>query len=234
MLVAKGIQIDNALTYAIDEDADYVATNIRIINGAYVFDVKTPTSEVKDVAFSLPGRHNMMNALAALAMANLYGVSLEEIKSRLATFTGIQRRFSYKIKSEELVLIDDYAHHPTEINAVFQSVDELYPDKKKLAIFQPHLFSRTQDFADGFAEALSKFDELILLEIYPARELPIEGVTSSWLLDKVTSKNKKLIADDKLLEEVLKSDATVITMIGAGDIGLLVEDIKKGLENSLV
>jgi len=234
LLVAKGIQIDNALTYAIDEDADYVATNIRIINGAYVFDVKTPTSEVKDVAFSLPGRHNMMNALAALAMANLYGVSLEEIKSRLATFTGIQRRFSYKIKSEELVLIDDYAHHPTEINAVFQSVDELYPDKKKLAIFQPHLFSRTQDFADGFAEALSKFDELILLEIYPARELPIEGVTSSWLLDKVTSKNKKLIADDKLLEEVLKSDATVITMIGAGDIGLLVDDVKKGLENSLV
>ena len=230
LLVAKGIEIENALTYAVNEDADYMATNVRIENGVYLFDVKTPNEVITDVELSLPGTHNMMNALASLAMANLYGVSLEEVKLRLSSFKGVQRRFSYKIKSENLVLIDDYAHHPTEINAVASSVKELYPNQKKLAIFQPHLFSRTQDFVDGFAEALSKFDELILLEIYPARELPIDGVTSSWLLDKVTLQNKKLVADNNLIDEVLKSDATVITMLGAGDIGMLVDDVKVELE----
>lgn len=232
LVVPKGINIEFALTYAINEDADYTANNIRISNGAYIFDVKTPREHIKNIEFCLPGRHNMMNALAALAMANLYGVSLQEIKSSLASFKGIQRRFSYKIKSENLVLIDDYAHHPTEINAVAASLKELYPEKKKLVVFQPHLFSRTQDFADGFAEALSNFDELILLDIYPARELPIKGVTSKWLLEKVKLANKKLIRDEDLVSEVLKSDAKVIAILGAGDIGLLVDDVKKGLEKT--
>ncbi len=232
LIVPKGINIKTALTYAIDKEAHYKAINVRIKNGSYWFDVHTPSGIVKDVVFDLPGRHNIMNALAALAMANLYGVSLEEIKLRLATFKGIQRRFSYKIKSENLVLIDDYAHHPTEINAVAASVKELYPGQKKLVVFQPHLFSRTRDFAEGFAKALSSFDELILLEIYPARELPIKGITSSWLLEKVTLTHKKIVSDEDLVSEVLKSDATVISILGAGDVGLLVEDVKKGLEKA--
>jgi len=232
LLVAKGIEMNNALTYAVNEDADYKAYNVKIVNGAYVFDVKTPTGSIKDIQFSLPGKHNMMNALAALAMANLHGVALEDIKSQLATFTGVQRRFSYKIKSDDIVLIDDYAHHPTEINAVEASVRELYPNKKVLAVFQPHLFSRTQDFVDDFAAALSKFDELLLLNIYPARELPIEGVTSDWLLSKVSSENKQLIEDEALVDSVLSSDAEIVVMLGAGDIGMMIDDVKKGLEKA--
>ena len=130
--------------------------NLKIETGKYVFDVKTPSSEIKNIEFHLPGKHNVMNALAALAMADVYGVSLEVIKEQLKTFKGVQRRFSYKIKSDNLVLIDDYAHHPTEINAVQNSVREMYPKEKVLAVFQPHLFSRTKDFIDDFAAELVK------------------------------------------------------------------------------
>ena len=144
------------LTYAINEDADYVAFNLKIESGTYIFDVKTPSSEIKNIEFHLPGKHNVMNALAALAMADVYGVSLEVIKERLSTFKGVKRRFSYKIKTNDFVLIDDYAHHPTEINAVESSVREMYPNEKVLVVFQPHLFSRTKDFIDDFAAALIK------------------------------------------------------------------------------
>ena len=145
----------------------------------------------------------------------------------------IKRRFSYQIKTEKLVYIDDYAHHPTEINAVHQAVRELYPDKKVLAIFQPHLFSRTKDFADDFAKSLSAFDELILLDIYPARELPMEGITSQWLLNKIQNNNKQLVLKEQLIPTILKSDATVIVTIGAGDIGEFVTTIKKALDETL-
>ena len=228
LVVAKGLPL-KGLTYAVNEEADYQATNLRIQDGTYIFDVKTPVSDIKDVEFHLPGRHNVMNALAALAMADVYGVSLEIIKNKLASFRGVQRRFSYKIKSDKVVLIDDYAHHPTEINAVGNSVREMYPHQKVLAVFQPHLFSRTRDFVEDFAKALSKFDELLLLDIYPARELPIEGVNSSWLLDKVTIENKKLVAVEKLNEEVVNSEASVVVMIGAGDIGVMVEGVCQAL-----
>ena len=134
----------------------------------------------------------MMNALAALAMADCYGIPLKNIKKSLQTFKGVERRFSYKIKSDSLTLIDDYAHHPTEIDAVYESIKEMYPTQKNIVVFQPHLFSRTRDFIEDFAAALSKFDEIILLDIYPAREMPIEGVTSSWLLEKIPNKNKKI------------------------------------------
>ena len=162
-------------------------------------------------------------------MAYTYGVSVDLIKKALADFKGVQRRFSYQIKSEKLVYIDDYAHHPTEINAVNQAVRELYPNKKILAIFQPHLFSRTQDFADDFATSLSRFDELLLLDIYPARELPIEGVTSTWLLSEIDSQNKKLTTQANLISDILASEAQVIVTIGAGDIGEWVPSIKKAL-----
>lgn len=213
-----------------DSDA-FQAKNIRIENGAYVFDVKTKEADIKDIRFHLPGKHNLSNALMALSMAKTYGVSDENIKKALESFKGIERRFSYKIKTDDLVLIDDYAHHPTEINAVYEAIKELYPNKKNIAIFQPHLFSRTRDFLDGFAESLSKFDEVILLDIYPARELPIEGVTSQVLLDKITNPNKKLVAKEELNNSVLASDAQIIVIVGAGDIGEMVMPLKEFLED---
>ncbi|TDQ22816.1 UDP-N-acetylmuramate--L-alanine ligase [Tenacibaculum caenipelagi] len=229
LIVAKGLPL-KGLTYAVNEDADYKAFNVKIEAGKYVFDVQTPTSIIENIEFHLPGNHNMMNALAALAMADVYGVSLESIKEQLKTFRGVQRRFSYKIKTDDVVLIDDYAHHPTEIKAVAQSVREMYPKEQVLAVFQPHLFSRTRDFVDDFAIALSMFDEVLLLDIYPARELPIEGVTSGWLLDKMTLENKKLISKEKLSDEVLKSESKVVVMLGAGDIGLLVDEVKNKIK----
>jgi len=213
-----------------DSDA-FQAKNIRIENGAYVFDVKTKEADIKDIRFHLPGKHNLSNALMALSMAKTYGVSDENIKKALASFKGIERRFSYKIKTDNLVLIDDYAHHPTEINAVYEAVKELYPNKKNIAIFQPHLFSRTRDFFDGFAQSLSQFDEVILLDIYPARELPIEGVTSEFLLNKIKNENKKLVAKAELNNAVLNSDTQIVVMIGAGDIGEMVMPLKKVLED---
>jgi UDP-N-acetylmuramate--alanine ligase len=170
-----------------------------------------------------------MNALMALAMAKTFGSPTESIAKALASFKGVQRRFSYQIKTEDLVYIDDYAHHPTEINAVHQAVRELYPNQKVLAIFQPHLFSRTKDFADDFAKSLSQFDEVLLLDIYPARELPMEGITTSWLMSKMTNEHKKLVSKTDLIPSILASDATVIVTIGAGDIGELVPSIKKAL-----
>ncbi|CAM1367792.1 UDP-N-acetylmuramate--L-alanine ligase [Tenacibaculum sediminilitoris] len=229
LIVAKGLPLEG-LTYAVGEEADYKAYNVKIEEGKYVFDVKTPTSEIKNIAFHLPGNHNMMNALAALAIADVYGVSLEKIKKQLGTFKGVKRRFSYKIKTKDVVLIDDYAHHPTEIKAVVQSVREMYPEEQVLAVFQPHLFSRTRDFVNDFAEALSLFDEVLLLDIYPAREVPIKGVTSSWLLEKLTIDTKKLISKEKLSDEIIKSESKIVTMLGAGDIGLLVDEIKNKLE----
>ena len=228
LIVKKGLPID-ALTFGIDENADYNATNIKIENGAYIFDVKTPTEIIKEVKINLPGKHNVLNAVAALAMANSYGISLPVIAKALLSFTGIKRRFSYKIKTDNLVLIDDYAHHPTEITAVAGAVREMYPSKKIVGVFQPHLFSRTKDFADDFAKSLSLFDELILLDIYPARELPIEGVTAAWLLNKVLLKNKQISSKENLYNTILKSKAEVIVMIGAGDIGELVKEIKNKL-----
>jgi UDP-N-acetylmuramate--alanine ligase len=229
MIVAKGLPI-NGLTYAIDEDADYKAFNLKIEKGKYIFDVKTPKDVVKNIELSLPGKHNVMNALVALAMANEYGISLELIKKQLKTFKGVQRRFSYKINTPELVLIDDYAHHPTEIKAVENSVRDMYPNEKVLAIFQPHLFSRTRDFIDDFATELSKFDELLLLDIYPARELPIEGVNSDWLLNKIELESKKLISKNNVITEIKKSSAKIIVMIGAGDIGVLINDVVQELK----
>jgi UDP-N-acetylmuramate--alanine ligase len=217
----------------INEDAAYKAFNVRIEDGSYVFDVQTPSEIMKDLRFGLPGKHNLMNGLMAIAMAKTFGTPTDAIAKAIASFNGIRRRFSYQIKSENLVYIDDYAHHPTEINAVHQAVTELYPGRKVLAIFQPHLFSRTRDFADGFAESLSQFDEVLLMDIYPARELPMEGITSEWLLGKMTNSNKKIVAKNDLLAEIKASDAPIIVTIGAGDIGEMVPSIKKMLNENI-
>ncbi len=210
-------------------NCEFTAFNIRIENTSYVFDVQTPSETIKNMQFGLPGKHNLMNALMALAMAKTFGIPNEDIAKSLISFKGIKRRFSYQIKTENLVYIDDYAHHPTEINAVNQAVRELYPNQEVLAIFQPHLFSRTNDFADDFAKSLSQFDEVILLDIYPARELPMEGVTSTWLMSKMTNKNVKLIQKPELINEILKSNKKIIVTIGAGDIGEMVSGIKMAL-----
>ncbi|MEP7095301.1 MAG: UDP-N-acetylmuramate--L-alanine ligase [Flavobacterium sp.] len=217
----------------IDEEGTYKAFNVRIEDGSYVFDVQTPSEIMKDLHFGLPGKHNLMNALMAIAMAKTFGTPTDKIAKATASFNGIRRRFSYQIKSENLVYIDDYAHHPTEINAVHQAVTELYPGRKVLAIFQPHLFSRTRDFADGFAESLSAFDEVFLMDIYPARELPMEGITSEWLMDKMTNSNKKIVAKSDLLAHIKASDAPIIVTIGAGDIGEMVPSIKKMLNETI-
>jgi UDP-N-acetylmuramate--alanine ligase len=228
LFVAKGLNIEG-IEVAVNEEASYKAFNVRIENSEYLFDVATPSQLIKDLRFSLPGTHNLTNALMALAMAKTYGIFDADIRRALASFRGIRRRFSFQIKTEDLVFIDDYAHHPTEINAVYHAVSELYPGRKVLAIFQPHLFSRTKDFADGFAESLSKFDEVLLLDIYPARELPMEGITSKWLLSKMSNTNAKLVSKVELVKAIKQSDATVIITIGAGDIGELVKPIKEAL-----
>lgn len=228
LFVTNGLPLEG-VTVGIGE-GQYSAVNIRIEEGWYVFDVKTPYEMITGLRFGLPGHHNLTNALLAFAMAKTYGVASEDIRKALETFKGVRRRFSYQIKKPGLVYIDDYAHHPTEINAVHQAVSELYPGEKVLAVFQPHLFSRTRDFADGFAKSLSAFENIVLLDIYPARELPMEGITSKWLLDKMENPNKKLVSKADLLPFLRHTDATVIVTIGAGDIGEMVPEIKKLLD----
>ncbi len=230
VFVAKGVEVKGT-SYAVEEEADYQIQNVAIKDGSYVFDVKTPEKYVNGIQFSLPGKHNLMNALAAFAMAESYGISTDSIKESLQSFRGVERRFSYKIKTDDLVLIDDYAHHPTEINAVYDAVQEMYPEEKNMVIFQPHLFSRTQDFADDFASSLSQFDEVLLLDIYPARELPIEGVNSEWLLTKINNGNKKLTYRQDLVSEIKKSGAKIVAMLGAGDIGVMISEVTDQLNS---
>lgn len=229
LFVKNGLPLEG-ITYGIEDDADYSAQHIRIENGSYLFDVKTPNGLLKDFKFNLPGRHNLSNALIALAMAVEYGCPHQQLAKALASFMGVKRRFSYHIKEDNLVYIDDYAHHPEEIKAVYHAVRELYPGKLVTVIFQPHLFSRTQDFGDEFAAALSSFDQIILLDIYPARELPVPGITSQWLLDKIDNTNKILLGKSQLLEALKNNNAQVVLSLGAGDIGEEVENIKQTLK----
>ncbi|MBE7639717.1 UDP-N-acetylmuramate--L-alanine ligase [Salegentibacter sp. BLCTC] len=230
LFVKNGLAIAGK-TFGVEDNSDYSAQNIKIKNGSYHFDLKTPNEVIKDFMFNLPGKHNLLNAITALAMAIQYGSPIPRLTGALYSFKGVKRRFSYKIKSDSLVLIDDYAHHPAEIAAVNQAVREMHPGKKVLAVFQPHLFSRTKDFAEDFAKSLSLFDELFLLDIYPARELPIEGVTSSWLLEKVDSNSKKLIQKENIIAEIKRSKPEIVVLMGAGSIGEEVESVKKALQD---
>lgn len=228
LFVKNGLPL-KGITYGIEDNSDYAIIHLRIENGSYLFDVRTPNGIINDFKFNLPGRHNLSNALIALAMAVEFGCPHQQLAKALITYQGVRRRFSYHIKTDELVYIDDYAHHPEEIKAVHQAVSEMYPDKKVLVVFQPHLFSRTKDFVDEFASSLGLFDEVRLLDIYPARELPVAGVTSEWLLSKIPNPNKKLIQKDEIISEIKKSDAVVVLTLGAGDIGEEVKHIKESL-----
>ncbi len=216
-------------SYSLDKKADYYAKNINIQDGYYVYDVITPFGEIKSVKLGVVGLHNIENSIAATAVAKVMNVDDEAIRKALATFEGVERRFDYQIRTSNLVFIDDYAHHPEEIKACLNSVRAMYPDKKITGIFQPHLYTRTRDFADGFAKSLELVDNLILLDIYPARELPIEGITSTMLLDKVNIKNKKLCSKSELVNEVIANMPEVLVTMGAGDIDRLVEPLKIAL-----
>ena len=228
LLVRNGLPMQG-ITYGLDDASDYCITNITIEHGAYIFDLVTPEETFKNVRFNKPGKHNLLNGLAAFAMAVQAIPQPHRLAEALATFKGVQRRFSYKIKENDFVFIDDYAHHPTEIDAVYQAISEMHPNKKTTVVFQPHLYSRTQDFVDEFAASLSKFDCVLLLDIYPAREEPIAGVNSSWLLNKIKNPNKKLIEKSNLLISIKKSKPDVLVTMGAGDIGLEVSKLKKEL-----
>ncbi|WP_010249114.1 UDP-N-acetylmuramate--L-alanine ligase [Myroides injenensis] len=229
LFVTENVAIEG-IKIGFHKDCSYRIDNIVIKDGWYIFDIITPIEIIRDVKFGLPGHHNLSNALVAFAMAYDYSVDKEKLVEGLASFKGVRRRFSYQIRNEELIYIDDYAHHPTEIKAVSQAVHEMYSDKNILAIFQPHLYSRTRDFMIEFGEALSTFDNIVLLDIYPARELPIEGITSTKLLELITSKNKTLVTKDELLDFIKNSKADVVMTIGAGDIGEMVKGIKEGLK----
>lgn len=227
----NGLPLKNGKTIGINDDADFSAVNSKIDKGWYEFELRTPTEITAGFKFCLPGAHNLMNAVTALAMAITYGLPAEKLKTALATFKGVQRRFSYRIKTDDFVLIDDYAHHPAEINAVHQAVREMYPKQKVLAVFQPHLYSRTRDFADDFAGSLSQFDAVLLLDIYPAREQPIAGIDAEMLLGKIKNEHKKLTVKANLFTEIKNSKCPVVVMMGAGDIGEEIAPLKMRLQH---
>ncbi len=229
LFVRNGLPLKGT-TYGIEDDSDYCIRNLKIEHGTYIFDLGTPETILTGVKFNKPGRHNLLNGLVAFAMAIEAGSSPYRLAEALETFKGVQRRFSYKIKEDDFIFIDDYAHHPTEINAVFEAISEMHPNKKVLAVFQPHLFSRTKDFAEEFAKSLSKFDSILLLDIYPAREKPMPGITSSWLLGKIENPNKKLIEKTNIIQEIKAQNPEILVTMGAGDIGLEVSRIQKEFE----
>jgi UDP-N-acetylmuramate--alanine ligase len=211
--------------------ADAFAENIQMKNGSYVFDIIIKNQPIKAVELNMGGMHNIENAIAAITVAKHVGITEEKIKAAVAAFRGVKRRFEYIIKKDELVMIDDYAHHPEELRALITGAKTLFPSKKCTVIFQPHLFSRTKDFADGFAEVLSLADEVILLPIYPAREKPVEGVNSEMILNKMTNNNKKVLSKEALLNWIKNNKLELLITAGAGDIDNLIEPIKKYLES---
>lgn len=227
--VQEGVKV---YTYGIEE-GDFRAQNIRIGNGEIVFDFLTPKEIVKDIYLGVPIKINIENGVGAMSIAWLAGATADELRSAMNSFQGAKRRFDFRIKTDKLVFIDDYAHHPEELTASITSVKELYPHRKLTGVFQPHLYTRTRDFVDQFAESLSLLDELILLDIYPAREEPIKGVTSRIIFDKVTCP-KTLCTKDQLLDILgEKQDIDVLLTMGAGDIDQLLNPIKEILERKL-
>jgi UDP-N-acetylmuramate--alanine ligase len=235
LIVKKNVDNELALTnkrliYSLNLDTEYCARSIRIENAQFHYDVVSPVEPVSHVTLGIPGMHNVENSIAAVAVAQQVGMKAEVIKEALRSFSGVKRRFDYRVNEKDVVYIDDYAHHPEELKATIGSVRKLYPDKKITGIFQPHLFSRTRDFADGFAESLDMLDECILLEIYPAREKPIEGVSSQMLLGKMKIQHKWVMSKEEALEQVKNNRPQVLLTMGAGDIDRLVEPIEKLLK----
>jgi UDP-N-acetylmuramate--alanine ligase len=222
-------------SYSITEQADFCAENIALKNGYYQFDLKTPEFRIDKLELNYPGLLNVENAVAASALAILAGAETDAIRTALATYSGVKRRFDIQLKNENFVLIDDYAHHPEELRATIQSVRDVYKGRTLTGVFQPHLFSRTKDFAEGFACSLDLLDEIVLLDIYPARELPMEGVTSEIIFNQIKNKNKIICAKSELVGLAATFKPGIVIMMGAGDIDTLVEPVKEQLlkyENS--
>ncbi len=237
LIMRKGLNINPQLkkgvklfTYSMNEGGDFFAENIRIRDGEIHFDFVTPTDRIADVRLGVPVKINIENSVAAMALAWLNGASNEEIRVGISSYSGVYRRFNIVYKSAHTVFMDDYAHHPSELAASIQSIRELFPGRKITGIFQPHLYSRTRDFAIEFANSLSKLDELILLDIYPARELPIEGVNSELIFNQTDIEHKKLCLKENLLSEIQSRDFDVLVTFGAGDIESLVPQIKMVLK----
>lgn len=235
VIIKKGLDIDkeylpkNSYTYSLSSNADFYAQNITNKKSKITFDIKTPNFVIDNLELKVSGKVNIENAVAAVAVASLNGVDENVIRQAVASWEGVKRRFDYIIDTPKLTFIDDYAHHPEELKALISSVRELYPDKKISGIFQPHLYTRTRDFADEFAESLSLLDELILLDIYPAREQPIEGVSSELIFNKVTIDDKMLCRINELMTLVISPSYEVLLTIGAGNIDRFVEPIKESL-----
>ena len=220
--------------YSLDEPCDFYASNIRPSEGGqFIFDLHTLFGNLHDCTLGIPGRINVENAVAASALALYAGADPDKLKSALASFRGVKRRFDFYINHSDLVYLDDYAHHPEELKAAILSIRGMFPKRKITAIFQPHLYTRTRDFVDGFAESLSLLDELILLDIYPARELPLAGVSSKIIFDKATIANKIMCSKEKLLGILEKRNIDVLVTFGAGDIDRLVEPICELLKDRI-
>jgi len=238
LIVNKNVDNDlrlppNKLTYSLNLNTNYVAENVRFIENEAHYDVISPIENLKDVCLGITGMHNVENSLAAIAIAQQLGLKGQQIIDGLRSFLGVKRRFDYRFKSKQTIYIDDYAHHPEELRATISSVKRIYPGKKVSGVFQPHLFSRTRDFADGFAESLSLLDEVILLDIYPAREQPIEGVTSQMLIDKVSKADKKVLSKTNLLDYIKTNEFEILITLGAGDIDTLVKPIETILKEKI-
>ncbi|MDY0053259.1 MAG: UDP-N-acetylmuramate--L-alanine ligase [Bacteroidales bacterium] len=208
-------------------EADYYAWNIRNYNSKYYFDLRTPEKVIYDLCLNYPGIHNIENILVSSAIALKLGVSEDELRKGIESFSGVRRRFDIRIKTKDFVYIDDYAHHPNEIKSCIESIRDMFPGKKLTGVFQPHLFSRTRDFADEFARALEGLDEVVLLDIYPAREKPIENINSKWLLHKINKMDKYYSEEDGLLDLLDALYPEVLLTIGAGNIDRFVGKIEE-------
>ena len=228
----RELKARNHKTYHLQEAAaDVHAADIRVNSGSYTFHVVATEWTLTDVALNMGGMHNIENMVAAITVAKHLGIDDEKIRSAVGSFKGVKRRFEFIVKKDDRVFIDDYAHHPDELRALITGAKKMFTGKKCTVIFQPHLFTRTRDFADGFAESLDLADELVLLPIYPARELPIAGVTSQMILDRMKNTNRQLIEKERLAEWVKANKTELLITAGAGDIDTLVEPIKNSLEN---
>jgi len=213
-------------TYSLIDNADFNCSHFEVGDASYVIDLKLAHAIIENIDFKTPGRHNIENALAAASIAFLFGLSSVQIKNGLKTYPGVKRRFEIVLKKKDLIYIDDYAHHPEELKACISSVKELYPEKKITGIFQPHLFSRTRDFADDFARSLELLDEVIIMDIYPAREIPIEGINAQFLLDKINLSNKYYVKNEDIPSFIKEKKPAILLSLGAGNIDKLVEPLK--------
>ncbi|RZJ77611.1 MAG: UDP-N-acetylmuramate--L-alanine ligase [Flavobacterium sp.] len=222
----------NGITYSATEDAALKASSIRVIDGNFVFNFTDGYNFIKDLSLAMPGKHNVENAVAAIGVALSLGISPKSIKKAVGSFKGVKRRFETIVKTSEHIYIDDYAHHPEELRACFDAVRQLHPDKKLTVLFQPHLFTRTRDFADEFAKVLSTADEILLLDIYPARELPLEGIDSKFLLAKIGNQQKELCGKDSVVAHIKNKKPELLLTVGAGDIDTLIQPLKNALTNA--